>query len=69
MGLLIKFVIQFKHTNLNKAVIRGKVVSHRIPPALVVSFKEWEESTDLLEDLKIKKQKISHYGSLVQCEH
>lgn len=31
-------------------------MSHRIPPALVVSFEEWEESTDLLEDLEIKTE-------------
>lgn len=30
-------------------------MSHRISPALVVSFEEWEQSADLLEDLEIKK--------------
>lgn len=30
-------------------------MSHRIPPTLVVSFEEWEESADLLEDLEIKQ--------------
>lgn len=40
---------------LHKAVIRGEVVSHRIPPALVVSFEEWEESADLLENLEINR--------------
>lgn len=53
---------QVQHTYLHKAVIRGEVVSHRIPPALVVSFEEWEESADLLEDLE-RKQKCQ-YGSL-----
>lgn len=47
--------ITFYHTNLNKAVIWGKVVSHRISPAFVVSFEKWKEGTDLLEDLKCKQ--------------
>lgn len=29
-------------------------MSHRISPALVVSFEEWEEGADLLEDLEMK---------------
>lgn len=53
---------QFQHTYLHKAVIRGQVVPHRIPPALVVPFEEWEESADLLEDLEIKQK--CQYGCL-----
>lgn len=45
---------RFRHTYLHKAVIGGEVVSHRISPALVVSFEEWEEGADLLEDLEMK---------------
>lgn len=50
---------QFRHTYLHKAVIGGEVVSHGISPALVVSFEEWEEGADLLEDLEIKQDKTS----------
>lgn len=46
----------FQQTYLHKAVIGGEVVSHRIPPALVVSFEEGEQSTDLLQDLEIKQK-------------
>lgn len=40
---------------LHKAVVRRKIVSHRVPPALVVSFKEWKQSADLLQNLKRKQ--------------
>jgi len=30
-------------------------VSHGVPPALVVSFEEWEEGADLLQDLDNKQ--------------
>lgn len=47
---------KFQGTNLNKAVIGGEVVPHRIPPTFVVSFEKREEGTDLLEDLRIKQK-------------
>lgn len=39
-------------TYLDKAVVGGEVVPHRISPSLVVSFEEREQSADLLQNLK-----------------
>lgn len=44
---------------LHKAVVRRKIVSHGVSPALVVSFEEWKQSADLLQNLK--KATLSYY--------
>lgn len=60
---------RFRHTYLHKAVIGGEVVSHRISPALVVSFEEWEQGADLLEDLEMKQDKTSVCQSEEDAPH
>lgn len=43
---------------LHKAVVGGEVVPHRISPSLVVSFEEWEQSADLLQNLGTDRKRF-----------
>lgn len=45
---------------LDKAVVGGEVVPHRISPSLVVAFEEREESADLLQNLVADRENVFH---------
>lgn len=55
MQTLVWFAVRVS-TYLHKAVIRREVVPHRISPAFVVPFEEWEKCTDFFEDLETKEK-------------